>query len=113
MTQKTLTSMMIMVLIALSPSATAGVIDQRDPHYQKGVEHLASARQALAMAMEELRKADAEYAFPGLEIVRMLGAITPINQTLDLIITPEKRRLEIQVLEPDSVYFKPTLLKEN
>ena len=103
----------LITALLLSSTAHAGVIDQRDPNFQEGVEHLARARQALEVAMTELRAADAVYEFPGMNIVNHLGQITPVTETLDLMLFPEKRRLETKVLTPDSIFFNPVPLKED
>lgn len=83
----------------------------RSAEYRKGTEHLAQANQALNRAISELKRAEAAYGFPGLDVVRMLGQIQEVNDTLRLILTPENRRLKYQTLVPDTTFFKPIARK--
>lgn len=84
------------------------VIDQRDPQYQVAMEHLASAAQALSLAQEELKKAEASHPLPGLDLVRMLSQIRPVEETITVVLVPERKRLRYQEITPDGQFFTPT-----
>lgn len=88
------------------------VIDQRDPRYQAAVEHLASAAQALRLAQTELKLAEANHPLPGLDLVRMLSEVRPMEETINVILSPERKRLRYQELTPDGQYFTPTRIGE-
>lgn len=81
------------------------VIDQRDPKYQTAIEHLASAAQALRLAQDELKKAEASHPLPGLDLVRMLSQVRPVEETITVILRPEQKRLRYQELTPDGQFF--------
>lgn len=83
------------------------VIDQRDPKYQQALEHLASAAQALRLAQEELKQAEASHPLPGLDLVRMLSQLHPVEETIAVILRPEQKRLRYQQLTPDGEFFTP------
>ena len=82
-------------------------IDQRDPKYQVSLEHLSRASQALALAGKELSKAHAAYQLPGLNIQQMLGQLRPMEDTLAVLLSPEKKRMAHQELVPDGLFFTP------
>lgn len=103
-----LTSAFIAVL--LSGSALAAdpyLLDQRDPAYQKSFEHMARASQALATARKELEQAQAAYQLPGLNTQLMLAQMRPLEDTLTVLLTPEKKRMAHQTLVPDGLFFTP------
>lgn len=81
------------------------VIDQRDPKYQAAIEHLSSAAQALRLAQDELKKAEASHPLPGLDLVRMLSQVRPVEETINVILRPEQKRLRYQQLTPDGQFF--------
>ncbi|MBM5458794.1 hypothetical protein H8F21_14595 [Pseudomonas sp. P66] len=96
--------------VALSATASefAGdsyVIDQRDPKYQAAIEHLSSASQALRLAQDELKKAEASHPLPGLDLVRMLSQVRPVEETINVVLSPEVKRLRYQELTPDGQFF--------
>lgn len=89
------------------------VIDQRDPRYQIALEHLSSAAQALSLAQAELKKAEASHPLPGLDLVRMLSQIKPVEETINVILVPERKRQRYQELTPDGqFFFTPTRIGE-
>lgn len=90
----------------------AYVIDQRDPNYQTALEHLSSAAQALRLAQQELKKAEASHPLPGLDLVRMLSQIKPVEETVNVILVPERKRFRYQELTPDGQFFTPTRFGE-
>jgi len=81
------------------------VIDQRDPHYQTAQEHLSRAAQALRLAQTELKNAEANHPLPGLDLVRMLSQIRPVEETINVILVPEQKRYRYQELTPDGQFF--------
>lgn len=83
------------------------LMDQRDPQYQKSFEHLARASQALAMARKELSLAQAAYQLPGLNSQQMLDQLRPMEDTLTVLLSPEKKRMAHQTLVPDGLFFTP------
>lgn len=87
-------------------------IDQRDPKYQVAIEHLANAANALAVAQAELKKAHATHPLPGLDVNRMIGSLSPAEETLRVILVPERKRLKYQTATPDGVFFTPTPIGE-
>ncbi|MGE8063970.1 hypothetical protein [Pseudomonas sp. NPDC089569] len=97
---------------AQATAADSYVIDQRDPRYQAAVEHLASAAQALRLAQTELKLAEASHPLPGLDLVRMLSQVRPMEETINVVLTPERKRLRYQELTPDGQYFTPTRIGE-
>src|SRR5690606_16874237 len=74
------------------------VIDQRDPRYQVAMEHLSNAARALSLAQDELKKAEASHPLPGLDLVRMLSQLRPVEETINVILVPERKRLRYQTL---------------
>ena len=82
-------------------------IDQRDPQYQKSFEHLARASQALAVAQKELTQAQAAYQLPGLNVQQMQEQLAPLEDTLAVLLSPEKKRMKHQTLVPDGLFFTP------
>lgn len=83
------------------------LLDQRDPEYQKSFEHLARASQALSTARKELEKAQAAYQLPGLNLQQMLDQLRPMEDTMTVLLTPEKKRMAHQTLVPDGLFFTP------
>lgn len=83
------------------------LIDQRNPEYQKAFEHIARASQALAVAQKELSQAQAAYPLPGLNVQLMLGQLAPVEDTLVVLLSPEKKRMAHQELVPDGLFFTP------
>ena len=83
------------------------LLDQRDPQYQKAFEHLARASQALAMARKELSQAQAAYQLPGLNSQLMLEQLRPLEDTLTVLLSPEKKRMAHETLVPDGLFFTP------
>ncbi|MCF5374157.1 hypothetical protein [Pseudomonas syringae] len=81
--------------------------DQRDPAYQKFAEHLARASQALAVARKELSQAQAAYQLPGLNVQQMRDQLRPLEDTLAVLLSPEKKRMAYQSVVPDGVFFTP------
>lgn len=98
----------ITIALAGPCAASEYVIDQRDSNYQKATEHLANAQRALAVAQAELKLAEAQHPLPGLDLVRMLSQIKPVEETINVIIWPERKRLEYQTATPDGLFFTPT-----
>ncbi len=88
-------------------AADAYLLDQRDPAYQKSIEHLARAAQALAVAKKELAKADGAYQLPGLNAQQMQEHLRPLEDTLAVLLAPEKKRMAHQTLAPDGIFFTP------
>lgn len=95
-----------------SANASDNVIDQRNPKYQKAIEHLSNAAQALAMAKAELQQAEASYPLPGVDLARMQSEIVPMEDTLKVILAPERKRLEYQTITPNGIFFTPTRVGE-
>lgn len=83
-------------------------IDQRDPKFQVAMEHLSNAQAALSVAQAELNKAKASHPLPGLDVRRMTSALSPVEATLQVLLTPEQKRLKHQTITPDGLYFTPT-----
>lgn len=81
------------------------VIDQRDPKYQIALEHLSNAGRSLRLAQDELKKAEASHPLPGLDLVRMLSQVRPVEETINVILRPEQKRLRYQELTPDGQFF--------
>lgn len=95
-----------------SASASDHVIDQRDKKYQKAIEHLSNAAQALALAKAELQQAEASHPLPGLDLARMQSEIVPMEDTLKVILSPERKRLEYRTIIPNGIFFTPTRVGE-
>jgi hypothetical protein len=91
--------------VASEYASDSYVIDQRDPKYQIAIEHLASAAQALRLAQDELKKAEASHPLPGLDLARMLSQVRPVEETINVVLRPEKKRLRYQELTPDGQFF--------
>jgi GH35 family endo-1,4-beta-xylanase len=108
------TTRLLAALLAASALVTGAahgaehVIDQRDRKYQIATEHLANAARALAVAQAELKKAEASHPLPGLDLVRMLSQIKPVEETINVILAPERKRYEFQTITPDGTFFTPT-----
>lgn len=94
--------------LTLPAYASDYAIDQRDPAYQAATEHLANAARALSVAQAELKKAEANHPLPGLDLVRMLSQIKPVEETISVILAPELKRYEYQTVAPDGLFFTPT-----
>ncbi|BAW26811.1 hypothetical protein ACTO5A_23435 [Pseudomonas aeruginosa] len=99
---------LLSVLAATSAvAADPYLIDQRDPAYQKSIEHLARAAQALAVARKEMAKAEGAYQLPGLNVQQMQEQLRPLEDTLAVLLAPEKKRMAHQTLVPDGIFFTP------
>lgn len=94
-------------LLLAASTASAEIVDMRSPEFRQGTEHLAQTHQAINRAIQDLKSAEKAYEFPGIDIVRMIGQLQEINETLTLILVPETRRLRYQTLVPDTTFFKP------
>lgn len=95
------------LILSFSASLSAEVVDTRSDAYQSGTFHLAQAQQALLRAISELKRAEVEYEFPGLNLTHMIGQIQQVEQTTTLILSPERKRLEAKTLVPNGTFFKP------
>lgn len=102
-----LRSIVLPLLLAAAVSANAEIVDTRSKAYQDGTFHLSQAQQSLVRAITELKKAEAFYDFPGLNITRMIGQIQEVEETTTLILSPERRRIESKTLVPDGTFFQP------
>lgn len=91
---------------------SAYVIDQRDPKFQSAMEHISNAKTALSVAQAELNLAKASHPLPGLDVRRMTSALSPVEATLQVLLTPEHKRLKHQTVTPDGLYFTQTQLGE-
>jgi hypothetical protein len=106
-------TLLVSGLIALLPTTVHAItLDQRDPNYQKSIEHYARAQAALRVAMREVKMGEAYYQQPGIRLIPMLAPLQEFENTLEMILIPEKRRHEYQTLTPDSEFFYPSPLKE-
>lgn len=96
----------LLIFSALAPSlGGAATIDERHPGYQAYILGLADADRAVTAAMRSLEAARASYEIPGVDIEKMVQDLRRIDETLRLVITPEKVRTEYQTLVPDGTYF--------
>lgn len=95
-----------LVLFA-SASVSAEIVDSRSEAYQNGTFHLSQAQQALQRAVLELKKAEAQYEFPGLNLTQMIGQIQQVEKTTTVILAPERRRVEAKTLVPAGTFFQP------
>lgn len=105
-----LCSSLLLVALFVSSSTHASnphLLDQRDPAYQKAIEHLARAHQALSVAQQELGNAQAAYQLPGLNVERMRDQLAPLEDTLRVLLSPEKKRQAHETLVPDGIFFTP------
>lgn len=106
-------SLIAAITLVVGPaSASEHLIDQRDPKYQIATEHLANAASALAVAQAELKKAEANHPLPGLDLVRMLSQIKPVEETINVILAPERKRYKFQTITPNGLFFTPTRVGE-
>lgn len=101
-----------LLLSALCNATDSYEIDQRDPRYQIAIAHLADAAKALAVAKKELQLAEANHPLPGLSLVRMLSQIEPVEETLNVILMPERKRYKYQTIQPDGMFFTPLRVGE-
>ena len=83
------------------------LLDQRDPAYQKAIEHLSRASQALAIAQRELAATQEAYPLPGLNTERMREQLNLLEDTLRVLLSPEKKRMAHETLVPDGLFFIP------
>lgn len=95
------------LLVVVSPMVSAEIVDTKSEAYQNGTFHLAQAQQALTRAISELKKAEAQYEFPGLNLTQMIGQIQQVEKTATVILKPERRRLEAKTLVPSGTFFQP------
>lgn len=100
-----LKTIVLMATCSCAGLALGSVIDQRDKHYQMAIEHTSSAATAIDVAIEELKKAESYHPFPG-GVISQLGKLQSVRDHLELILRPEKLRLEHKTLVPDSTFFK-------
>tara|TARA_R110002124_G_scaffold128157_23_gene288779 strand:+ start:9408 stop:9773 length:366 start_codon:yes stop_codon:yes gene_type:complete len=104
------------VLAALSAcqmaDASQFIIDERDPDLQKATEHLASAQQALARAQSELALAQDAYHLPGLNYAAMNAQLEPVEDTLRVLLSPNRKRHAHQTVVPDGIFFTPVKIGE-
>jgi len=47
------------------------------------------------------------YPLPGLNVQQMLEQLVPLEDTLTVLLTPEKKRMAHQTLVPDGLFFTP------
>jgi hypothetical protein len=102
-----ITAILAVFAVGTALAADPYQVDQRDPAYQKSFEHLARASQALAVARNELSKAQAAYQLPGLNTQQMQEQLRPVEDTLAVLLSPEKKRMAHQTLVPDGPFFTP------
>lgn len=101
-------SLLLMMLAGTNVRAgNPYLIDQRDPGYQKAIEHLAQASHALSIAKRELAAASGAYNLPGLNVEQMRDQLKPVEDTLKVLLSPEKKRHAQQTLVPDGLFFTP------
>lgn len=83
------------------------LIDQRRADYQASHEHLARAVQLLKQVRAEIRASQRQWALPGFRYDLFDADIDYLITHMQPVLVPEKRRLEYQVLVPDSAYLVP------
>jgi hypothetical protein len=113
---KKITAQLTTLFLAVSVfagGAAAVSLDQRDPNYQKSIEHYAQAQANIRNAILHLQKGEAYYEQPSIQLVRMLAPLQEIENSLNYILMPEQRRHKYQTLVPDGQYFQPSPLKEH
>lgn len=107
------TALAVSVLMgAYAHASTPYLVDQRDPEYQKAVEHLAQASQALSVAQRELKAAEASHPLPGLNVSQMRDQLNPVEDTLRVLLSPERKRQTHQTAVPDGIFFNPVQIGE-
>lgn len=109
---RTQLSLIALFLTGLVPvghciAADPHLLDQRDPAYQKAINHIANAQQALAVAQRELELARAAHPLPGVDTDLMARHLRPVEDTLSMLLTPERKRLARHVIVPDGDFFTP------
>lgn len=94
-------------LIAMATNAAdlTNGIDVLSPAYGRSVETIAQADQLLSRAEDSLRKAFALQAYPGMNEEQILTLIELIRTDLSVVLTPERRRMEYQVIVPDGAFI--------
>lgn len=103
---------LVTLLACQSITATPFVIDQRDPDLQVATDHLASAQQALARAQRELALAQDAYPLPGLNYDQMHAQLRPVEDTLKVLLSPNRKRHAHQTVVPDGIFFTPVMTGE-
>lgn len=101
------TALAALITSSIAQAGNPYLLDQRDPQYQRALEHLASAAQALSIARKELSLAQDAYHLPGLNVLQMQEQLVPLEDTLQVLLSPEKKRQAHQTLVPDGLFFYP------
>ena len=99
--------LMLLVLASGEALCADHVIDQRDPKYIEAISHLAQAKQALVLAKAQLEQARRAYPLQGVNTDQMINQLTPIEDTLQVLLFPEEKRLRYETIVPDAPYFIP------
>lgn len=88
-------------------TSAAPVIDQRDPAYQRMMDQLDMARDALTESRRALRAAEANNVLPGFRIDQIRSDVKALQHKLEQYLVPRERRHRYQRLQPDGAYFNP------
>lgn len=102
----------IVLALATTAAATAVygnpfVVDQRDPKFQAAQEHLARAAQALSVLQHELALSEEAMQLPGVDYSKLNASLSPLEDTLKVILNPEKKRHAHKTIVPDGIFFTP------
>lgn len=88
-------------------TASPYIVDQRDPNFQAAQEHLARAAQALSVLQNELALSEEAMQLPGVNYSKLNASLAPLEDTLEVILNPEKKRHAHKTIVPDGVFFNP------
>lgn len=92
-------------LLGFAPSAPAVSVDERQPGYQAYIQALSDAQRGVLNAISALERAKGAHEVRGIDLDAMLTELRSMEQTLRLVTTPERKRMEFQTLVPDGAYF--------
>lgn len=99
----------ILLIASITPQlATAGnSIDQRDPLVQADLTLIEDAGAAIHIAIQKIDQLSGADTIPGVNKTAMIARLESLQTFINLVIAPERKRLEIKTLVPKSIFFNP------
>ncbi len=95
------------VITLFTPSVNAGVVDERNPRYIQMINYLEQAEQALEIAEKALEDAQDSQTIPGMRTEKLIATINQLRNELTIYLTPDRRRLRYEYLQPNPLFFSP------
>ena len=87
--------------------AAADIVTSDREDYQRSVEALTKAKQAVLRAMEYVEQSRQSHAIAGFNYRQLSGDLRAIDETLSRSLAPHEQSLKFTPVFPESSYFKP------